>query len=201
MKTILVYAERFGANYDGFYRSLLREGRMRGWRFAWLAYRDAPDEPERIARMFGLLKPVGFVGGAIHGIAVAVPDGIPAVWVDCGRIPKGAVAVEHDNASFGLAAAKALGDAESAFAVFGFSGHSWSATRAHAFASFIRQGDRRCRTFTFPKDALSNPYMAFERLREMTASQTSPSWPRSRWGCIAPTTSESSASTTTSWSA
>ena len=73
MKTILVYAERFGANYDGFYRSLLREGRVRGWRFAWLAYRDAPDEPERIARMFELLKPAGFVGGAIHGIAAAVP--------------------------------------------------------------------------------------------------------------------------------
>ena len=174
MKTILVYAERFGANYDGFYRSLLREGRMRGWRFAWLAYRDAPDEPERIARMFELIKPAGFVGGAIHGIACAVPRGLPAVWVDCGRIPKGAVAIEHDNASFGLAAAKALGDSGSAFAVFGFSGHSWSATRARAFASFMRQGGNHCRRFDFTKDSLSNPYMAFERLREILAALPRP---------------------------
>ncbi len=174
MKTILVYAERFGANYDGFYRSLLREGRMRGWRFAWLAYRDAPDEPERIARMVELLKPVGFVGGAIHGIAADVPDGIPAVWVDCGRIPKDAIAIEHDNASFGLAAAKALGDAGSAFAVFGFAGHSWSAARARAFASFIRQGNRRCRTFDFPKESLSTPYMAFERIREILVTLPRP---------------------------
>ena len=174
MKTILVYAERYGANYDGFYRSLLREGRMRGWRFAWLAYRDAPDEPERIERMFELLKPAGFVGGAIHGIACAVPRGLPAVWVDCGRIPKGAVAVEHDNASFGLAAANALGDVGSSFAAFGFSGHSWSAARTNAFSSAIRQSGKRCRTFSFPKESLGNPYMAFERLREILGALPRP---------------------------
>lgn len=166
MKTILVYAARLGANYNGFYLSLLREGRMRGWRFAWLTFRDSPDEPERVARMFELLKPAGFVGGAIRRIACAVPRGCPAVWVDCGRIPRGAVAVEHDNASFGLAAAKTLGEAGSSFAVLGFSGHNWSAARARAFASEIRGGGNRCRVFNFPKDALQNPYMAFERLRE-----------------------------------
>ena len=167
MKTILVYAERFGANYDGFYRSLLHEGRMRGWRFAWLAYRDAPDEAERVARMFELLKPAGFVGGAIRHIACSVPRGCPAVWVDCGVRISNAVSVEHDNASFGLAAAKTLGDADTAFAVFGFAGHSWSAARARAFASAIREGGNRCRLFDFPKNALQNPYMAFERLRKV----------------------------------
>ncbi len=174
MKTILVYAERFGANYDGFYRSLLREGRMRGWRFAWLTYRDAPDEAERVARMFELLKPAGFVGGAIRHIACSVPRGCPAVWVDCGVRIANAVSVEHDNASFGLAAAKTLGDAGSAFAVFGFAGHSWSAARARAFASAIREGGNRCRLFDFPKDTLQNPYMAFEHLREVLGTLPHP---------------------------
>ena len=174
MKTILVYAERFGANYDGFYRSLLREGRMRGWRFAWLAYRDAPDEAERVVRMFELLKPAGFVGGAIRHIACSVPRGCPAVWVDCGVRIANAVSVEHDNASFGLAAARTLGDVGTAFAVFGFSGHAWSAARARAFASSIRQGGNPCRRFDFPKDSLSNPYMAFERLRGILAALPRP---------------------------
>ena len=174
MKTILVYADRFGGNYNGFYLSLLREGRMRGWRFAWLVPREDPDEQERVARMFELLKPAGFVGGAIHGVACAVPRGRPAVWIDCGRIPRGAVAIEHDNASFGSAAAKALGDVGSAFAVFGFSGHRWSAVRARTFASAIRQGGGRCRIFTFPKESLGNPYMAFERLREILAALPRP---------------------------
>lgn len=161
MKTILVYAQRSSANYSGLFLSLLREGRIRRWRFAWLTPLEAPGERERVAGMFASLKPAGFIGGYIHGAAVAVPRGVPAVWVDCGTIPRGAVAVEHDNASFGRAAARTLSGAGTAYAVFGLSGHVWSAARASAFAAAIRQDGARCRICNFPKEALNNPYLAF----------------------------------------
>lgn len=166
MKTILVYAQRGSATYGGFYLSLLREGRMRGWRFAWMTPSPAPGEQERVARMFELLKPAGFVGGAIRGMAFAVPAGFPAVWVDCGRIPRGAVAIEHDNASFGRMAAMTLLGSGNSFAVFGFSGHVWSAMRAGAFTAAVRKDGGRCRIFNFPKDTLGNPYLAFDSIRE-----------------------------------
>lgn len=175
MKTILLYTLRFNPGYDGFFLSLMREGRRRGWRFAWLTHRDAPDEAERVARMFELLKPAGFVGGAIRGIVRAVPRGFPSVWVDCGDgVPKGAVAVEHDNASFGAAAAGALGNAGSTFAAFGFAGHRWSDERVRAFASAIGRSGGRCRRFGFPKDALETPYLAFERLCAILAGLPRP---------------------------
>ena len=167
MKTVLIYAQRGGsAGYNGFFLSLLREGRIRRWRFAWLTPGDAPDERERVARMFNFLKPAGFVGTYIRGAAVDVPDGLPAVWVDCGTIPRGAVAVEHDNASFGRAAARTLLGAGTDCAAFGLSGHVWSTARVGAFASEVRNNGARCRMFNFPKKALDNPYLAFEPIRE-----------------------------------
>ena len=161
MKTILVYAQRSSANYSGLFLSLLREGRIRRWRFAWLTPLESPGERERVAQMFASLKPAGFIGGYIRGTAVAVPRGLPAVWVDCGIIPRGAVAVEHDNASFGRAAARTLLGAGTAYAVFGLSGHVWSAARAGAFAAAARNDGSRCRIFNFSKEVLNNPYLAF----------------------------------------
>ena len=166
MKTILIYAQRGSAGYNGFFLSLLREGRIRRWRFAWLTPGDAPDERDRVARLFAFLKPAGFVGTYIRGAAVDVPAGLPAVWVDCGTIPRGAVAVEHDNASFGRAAARTLLGAGAECAAFGLSGHVWSTARVGAFASEVRGNGGRCRLFNFPKKALDNPYLAFEPIRE-----------------------------------
>lgn len=166
MKTILIYAQRGSAGYNGFFLSLLREGRIRRWRFAWLTPDDAPDERNRVARMFAFLKPAGFVGTYIRGAAVDVPAGLPAVWVDCGTIPRGAVAVKHDNASFGRAAARTLLGAGAVCAAFGLSGHVWSTARVGAFASDVRRNGGRCHMFNFPKKALDNPYLAFEPIRE-----------------------------------
>lgn len=166
MKTILIYAQRGSAGYNGFFLSLLREGRIRRWRFAWLTPDDAPDERNRVVRMFAFLKPAGFVGTYIRGAAVDVPAGLPAVWVDCGTIPRGAVAVKHDNASFGRAAARTLLGAGAVCAAFGLSGHVWSTARVGAFASDVRRNGWRCHMFNFPKKALDNPYLAFEPIRE-----------------------------------
>ncbi len=166
MKTILIYAQRGSAGYNGFFLSLLREGRIRRWRFAWLTPDDAPDERNRVARMFAFLKPAGFVGTYIRGAAVDVPAGLPAVWVDCGTIPRGAVAVKHDNASFGRAAALTILGAGAECAAFGLSGHVWSTARVGAFASDVRRNGGRCHMFNFPKKALDNPYLAFEPIRE-----------------------------------
>ena len=105
MKTVIIYTQRHNANYDELFLSFMREGRRRGWRFAWLTPRDGADEPERMARMFDVLKPAGFVGGYIRKSPVRVPKGVPQVWLDSGRAPQGAPLVRHDNASIGEAAA------------------------------------------------------------------------------------------------
>ena len=164
MKTILIYSGRNNASYDELFLSLMREGRRRDWRFAWVMPREEADETERIARMFAFLKPAGFVGGYIKRHPVKVPKGLPQVWLDSGTAPHGAPLVRHDNASFGEAAANALADGRTEFIAFGLKGHVWSAARTKAFAERVRRDGGRCRVFTFPKQALDNAYLAFEPL-------------------------------------
>ena len=165
MKTILVYSPQSASGYKELALSMIREGRRRGWRFAWVTPRDEDDEPERVRRMFDFLKPIGFVGGAIRRVATVVPKGIARVWIDCGIVPPGDPHVLHDNASFGEAAADALADGGPNFAAFGFEYHSWSLTRMRAFARRIRASGGQCRTFSFPRESLGNAYFAFEPMR------------------------------------
>ena len=162
MKTILVYSHQSASGYKELALSMIREGRRRGWRFAWVTPRDEVDEPARVRRMFDFLKPIGFVGGAIRRVATVVPKGIARVWIDCGIVPPGDPHVLHDNASFGEAAADALADGGPDFAAFGFEYHSWSLTRMRAFARRIRASGGQCRTFSFPRESLDNAYLAFE---------------------------------------
>ena len=167
MKTILVYTERVNASYDGLFLSLMREGRRRGWRFAWVAPEDgtAKSETERLARLFARVKPVGFVGGYIKRHPVRLPRGIPSVWIDSGHAPAGAPLVHHDNASFGRAAADALGAYGESFAVVGLKHHVWAIARERAFVERLREDGRRCRVLRFPKDGLFHPYALFEDIR------------------------------------
>lgn len=162
MKTILVYSHQSASGYKELALSMIREGRRRGWRFAWVTPRDEDDEPARVRRMFDFLKPIGFVGGAIRRGATVVPKGMARVWIDCGIVPPGDPHVLHDNASFGVAAADALADGGPDFAAFGFEYHSWSLTRMRAFARRIRASGGQCRTSSFPRESLDNAYLAFE---------------------------------------
>ena len=164
MKTVIIYTQRYNANYDELFLSFMREGRRRGWRFAWLAPRDGDDEPERMARMFDVLKPAGFVGGYIKASPIQVPKGMPQVWLDSGRAPQGAPLVRHDNASIGEAAADALADGGGHFAAFGLDWHVWSTARTRTFAARVRRNGGRCRVFRFDRGVLYNPYLAFEPL-------------------------------------
>ena len=162
MKTILVYSSQSASGYKELALSMIREGRRRGWRFAWVTPRDEDVEPARVRRMLDFLKPIGFVGGAIRHVANVVPKGMARVWIDCGIVPPGDPHVLHDNASFGEAAADALADGGPNFAAFGFEYHSWSITRMRAFAKRIRASGGQCRTFSFLRESLDNAYLAFE---------------------------------------
>ena len=169
MKTILVYTLRVNSSYYGFFLSLLGEGRRRGWRFAWVEPNEresADDERKRLARVFDVLKPDGFVGGYIgNGRPVIPPAGTPSVWVDTSKPPPGVTTVRHDNASFGEAAAKALLDEGQNFAVFGLKSHKWSGIRERAFAARVRAAGRHCRIVRLPGDS-SHPYTALEDIRD-----------------------------------
>lgn len=164
MKTILVYTQH-SAIYNDFLLSLQREGRRRNWCFTLVEPSAGPDEPARMARLFALLKPAGFVGGFIKVRPVAVPAGIPAVWIDSGITPRGAPHVHHDNASFGVVAAEALLDGGPDFAAFGVNEVVWSAARTRAFAARVREGGGRCRVIRLDV-RLNNQFDALEPVRD-----------------------------------
>ena len=174
MKTILVYALRGNEGYNGLFLSLLGEGRRRGWRFAWVDpddREDAATERLRLAGVFSILKPAGFISGYIgNDSPVIPPEGTPSVWIDTSKPPPGATVVRHDNASFGEAAAKALLDGGENFAVFGQKRHKWSAIRERAFAARIRADGLRCSVMRLSGDS-QHPYAAIgevcEALRRM----------------------------------
>ena len=146
MKTILVYTQRLNASYNELFLSLMREGRRRGWCFAIVEPTSAPDEAERVARIFGMLRPAGFIGCYLRRNApVPVPPETPTVWIDNSRPPRGACVVRHDNARFGVAAADALAGGSGGYAVFGLKPHRWSAVRERAFVRRIGESGRSCR--------------------------------------------------------
>lgn len=169
MKTVVIYTQRSNPGYDGFFLFLMREGRRRGWNFAFVEPLPGPDEPARMERIFARLRPAGFVGGYIKGAPLETPPGLPSVWVDCDRDPRGATHVRHDNASFGAAAADALlagGGTE--FAAFGLSRHDWSDARVRAFAARVRAAGGRCRTIRL-EARNENQFDALEPLRAALA--------------------------------
>lgn len=146
MRTILVYTQRLNASYNELFLSLMREGRRRGWCFAIVEPTDAPDEAERVAWIFEVLHPSGFIGCYLRRNApVPVPPKMPAVWIDNSRPPRGACVVRHDNARFGVAAADALAGGTGGYAVFGLKPHKWSAVRERAFARRIGEMGLSCR--------------------------------------------------------
>ena len=146
MKQVLVYSRRFNASYNKLFLALMREGRNRGWCFSIVEPTERKDEAERVAEIFSLLKPAGFIGGYVGDAPVEIPAGLPSVWIDTSHAPKGACVVRHDNASFGRAAAHALEDGGTNFAVFGLTQHTWSGARERAFAGVIREKGHHCRT-------------------------------------------------------
>ena len=164
MKTILVYTYRRSANYNDLFLSLMRVGRRKGWSFSFVEPSAGPDESARMAHLFALLKPAGFVGGFIKVRPVAVPAGIPSVWIDSGITPRGAPHVHHDNASFGVAAAEALLVGGLDFVAFGVN-EVWASARTRAFAARIREGGRRCRVICLDV-RLSNQFDALEPVRD-----------------------------------
>ena len=166
MKTILVYSTRTNASYYGLLISLMREGRRRGWSFAIVEPQPGPDEAERIARIFEMLRPSGFIGCYLRKNApVPVPPKTPAVWIDNSRPPTGACVVRHDNARFGVAAADALAGGTGGYAVFGLKPHKWSAVRERAFSRRICELGRPCRVVRLDvRD--DNPFAALGEVRD-----------------------------------
>ena len=146
MKTILVYTQRLNASYNELFLSLMREGRRRGWCFAIVEPMAAPGEARRIAGLFEVLRPAGFVGGYVgaDNVPVVLPEGMPAVWIDTSHAPRGACVVRHDNARFGVAAADALAGGGGGYAVFGLKPHKWSAVRERAFVARLREKRLYC---------------------------------------------------------
>lgn len=169
MKTILVYASRSSGGYHGLFLSLEREGRRRGWQFAWLApdVGDLAGEGERFNRALSIIRPAGVVIGYCKTGITVVPSDLPQVWLDTGGAPPGQPLVRHDNASFGAAAASTLlGCGTDNFAVFGFSWLRWSIARERAFVGRIRSEKRRCRAIRLPYRVASFPHLALGNICE-----------------------------------
>lgn len=166
MKTVLVYTRHPGTNYNQLFLSLLKEGRKRGWTFAFVEPATNPDDLSSLAEAFELLKPIGFVGNFVGKIGT-LPQvrGVPAVWVDCPRPFRDSVMVRHDNSSFGRIAARALvSDGFHEYAVFGFKNSRWSGSRERAFVSSIREAGGRCRVVKIDSPP-SGQYSAIGRVR------------------------------------
>lgn len=164
MKTILIYMPH-SAVYNDLLLSLQREGRRRNWCFTLVEPQPGPDESARMARLFTLLKPAGFVSCSIKGRPIRVPDGVPSVWIDCDWAPHGAPFLRHDNAAFGIAAAKALLGSGKDFAAIGLHRHDWSSARIGAFARTIRAAGGHCRLIRLAA-RVDNQFDALEPLRE-----------------------------------
>ena len=166
MKTILVYTQRLNASYNELFLSLMREGRRRGWCFAIVEPTSAPDEAERVARLFDVLRPAGFIGGYVgaDNVPVVPPAGTPAVWIDTSHAPKGSCVVRHDNSCFGSAAADALAGGTGGYAVFGLKRHTWSSARERAFVACVREKGLRCRIVRLDTH-VENQYAALDAVR------------------------------------
>lgn len=164
MKTILIYRQH-SALYKDLFLSLQKEGRRRNWCFTLVEPHPGPEEPARMARLFDLLKPAGFVGSFIKGEPIDVPVGIPSIWIDCDWAPHGATFLRHDNAAFGVAAAKALLGSGKDFAAIGLHRHDWSSARIGAFARTIRAAGGHCRLIRLAA-RVNNQFDALEPLRE-----------------------------------
>ncbi|MBP5543658.1 MAG: substrate-binding domain-containing protein [Kiritimatiellae bacterium] len=165
MKTILIYTYPPSARYNELFRSLVLEGRRRNWNCVFVEPHPDSDETTRMARLFALLKPAAFVSGFIKGAPIAIPDGIPSVWIDCDWAPHGAPFLRHDNAAFGVAAAKALLGSGTDFAAIGLHRHDWSSARIGAFARTIRAAGGHCRLIRLAA-RVDNQFDALEPLRE-----------------------------------
>ena len=86
MKTVIVYSLNRSGSYDGLFSEVLREGRARGWRFAFVEPVSLPqaEENARVERMLKVLRPAGFVGCHVADTGhVNLPGDLPQVWLDC----------------------------------------------------------------------------------------------------------------------
>ena len=164
MKTIVIYTLNRSGNYEEFFTGLLREGRTRNWRFAFVEPADIslPEENARIGKIMGVLKPAGFVGcRLVENRHIELPRNLPQVWLDCHWAPPGKPLVRHDNAAFGAAAARALLDGGENYAAFGIDWFSWSRQRTRAFAAALAEKGIKCRRIKLDAQ-LESQYMALD---------------------------------------
>ncbi len=164
MKTIVIYSQNRSSNYEEFFAELLREGRRRDWRFAFVEPADIPfaEENARMGKILGVLKPAGFVGCClIENRHIDLPRELPQVWLDCHWAPPGKPLVRHDNAAFGAAAARALLDGGDNYATFGIDWFSWSRQRTRAFAATLAAKGIKCRRIKLDVQ-LESQYMALD---------------------------------------
>ena len=164
MKTILLYPRAESTKYRELYRSLMAEGRKRGWRFVSVDRMPGPDEGERIRKICDDLEVDGWVGWHVGKPVSVALSGIPTVFVNPGHCPPGVPLVHHDNAAFGAAAAAALGFDEENYAVVGFAGINWSRARERAFSARLRENNLNCKAIRVAAPSFK-PYAAHDELR------------------------------------
>lgn len=166
MKTILICNSFRNACYQQLFLSLMREGRKKRWRFAWMALPSEEDWRAEIPqRIISELKPRGVIAMHTERFASILPKDLPVVWIDCpvASVRTG-VHVRHDNASFGEMAAKTLLKGDGRMAVFGVDGNIWSKERERAFVLTVRACGRDCCRRSFDVSKV-NPYVALEPIR------------------------------------
>lgn len=148
MRTIVIYSRSYSGSYDRFLAELQRNGRKRGWRFAFVEPIEQPlsEESARVRKILDVLKAAGFVGCHVAADGhVKLSRELPQIWVDCSHAPPGKPFLRHDNAAFGAAAAHALLDGGDNFAVFSLERLLWSRQRTRAFALALAENEFHCR--------------------------------------------------------